>query len=211
MEVSVIIPCKNLSAYIERCLGSVLQQNFDKNQFEIIVILDSCTDNSGEIVRNVLAHRPHDKILETDFSNPGAARNAGLDCATGNYVWMIDGDDYIADINAFRILTALIRKTKTAAVYMTEFQSDKPVHDDFAAWRYFYDRKFIGNTRFGFELLNEDWNFTQKLCAKPNYTETRTDGKMYHYTYPRQGSITDNVRSMLEQQMKNNKTQGEKQ
>ena len=49
MKISVIIPVYNLESEITQCLDSIAMQDFDRSEYEIIVVLDSCTDNSGNV------------------------------------------------------------------------------------------------------------------------------------------------------------------
>jgi glycosyltransferase involved in cell wall biosynthesis len=84
---SVIIPCRNAAAYIDTALGSVRAQTIKAH--EIIVIDDGSTDGSGERVE---AH-PDVVLLRTDGLGAPAARNAGIDAASGDYLAFLDADD----------------------------------------------------------------------------------------------------------------------
>lgn len=76
MDISIIIPCYNLEHYIERCLNSILSQNYESNLFEIIVIIDSCTDNTEKIARGILAGRSQDKFITVGHNRAGLSRNS---------------------------------------------------------------------------------------------------------------------------------------
>ena len=84
---SVIIPCRNAAAYIDAALASVRAQSLAAH--EIIVIDDGSTDGSGE---RVAAH-PGVVQLRTAGSGAPAARNAGIDAASGDYLAFLDADD----------------------------------------------------------------------------------------------------------------------
>lgn len=92
MKLSIIIPVYNLEQYIEKCLNSILAQSF--NDYEIICINDGSTDNSLEIL-----NRYKDKIVIIDKENEGSgvARNVGIDKAKGEYIFFVDGDDWLED------------------------------------------------------------------------------------------------------------------
>lgn len=86
MQISLIIPIHNLEQYIGKCLQSIVRQRYDKSQYEIISVLDSCTDRSEAIVTTALensgiAHT----VLRTDCKSAGLSRNAGLEVAKGKY------------------------------------------------------------------------------------------------------------------------------
>ena len=69
MELSVIIPCYNKAEYIKACLSSILTQDF--NSFEVVMINDGSTDETGDICNKIAAtdsrvkvfHRPNEALL----------------------------------------------------------------------------------------------------------------------------------------------------
>lgn len=92
MKLSIVIPVYNLAQYIEKCLNSIINQPF--KDYEIICVNDGSTDNSLEVL-----NRYKDKIIIIDKENEGSgiARNTGIDRAQGEYIFFIDGDDWIED------------------------------------------------------------------------------------------------------------------
>ena len=121
MDFSIIIPCYNLEGYIERCLNSILSQDYESKLYEIIVVLDSCKDNSEEIVRRMLRERVQDKVLSVKYNRAGLSRNSGLDFAQGKYVWFIDGDDFLVDLHAFSKLINVMVKSEATVSYLKIF------------------------------------------------------------------------------------------
>lgn len=98
MKVSVIIPIYKVEAYIERCARALMEQTLDDVEF---IFVDDCSpDESMKVLESVLADYPQRKsqthILrhETNCGLP-AARNTGLDAATGDYIFHCDSDDYL--------------------------------------------------------------------------------------------------------------------
>ena len=197
MQLSIIIPIHNLEQYIGKCLQSIIRQRYDKFQYEIIAVLDSCTDRSEDVVTTALedcgiAHT----ILHTNYRSAGLARNAGLEIARGKYIYFVDGDDYLIDLLALKRMTEAIESGDYNAVYMNKFESDQKAFDDDAIWRYFYKREIIGDTRFTDVTINEDWEFTRTIKLKREYKETKIyNVALYHYTFPRAGSLTEQYRS----------------
>ncbi len=94
MKISVIIPVYNLGKYIEKSLNSILSQEFDQS-LEIIVVDDGSTDNSSEVVDKISKADSRVKLFRQQNAGVSAARNAGLDLATGQYVLFVDGDDIL--------------------------------------------------------------------------------------------------------------------
>ena len=92
--VSVIIPVRNVAQCLPRCLDSVVGQTL--KDIEIICIDDASTDGSAEILAEYAAHDSRIKVISFE-QNRGvsAARNAGLDIATGEWLGFVDGDDKV--------------------------------------------------------------------------------------------------------------------
>lgn len=92
-KVSVILPIYNVSQYLRECLDSVLSQTL--TEMEIICVNDGSTDDSLEIIKEY-AERD-DRIVVITGSNGGYGRamNKGLDAARGEYIGIVEPDDYI--------------------------------------------------------------------------------------------------------------------
>lgn len=91
--VSIIIPVYNVELYIEKCLTSVMHQDF-KN-FECLIIDDGSQDHSIEIAESIIKHDNRFKIYHKENGGLSSARNKGLKHAIGEFVTFIDSDDYI--------------------------------------------------------------------------------------------------------------------
>lgn len=94
-KLSVIVPVYNSEKYLTRCLNSLLNQGIDDG-YEILCINDGSTDRSGEILAQY--EKEHPKVVRVITQPNGgviAARNRGLDEATGEYITFCDNDDYI--------------------------------------------------------------------------------------------------------------------
>ena len=119
MKLSVIIPFYNLERYVRECLDSVVAaaKRTDDVSLEVICVDDGSTDATGRILDEYAAgHNPQFSIFNFQFSilhqpngGEGAARNAGLAAANGEWVTFLDGDDvWLPDMlhEAMRKLTA---------------------------------------------------------------------------------------------------------
>jgi glycosyltransferase involved in cell wall biosynthesis len=87
--VSIIVPVYNGEATINRCLESLLAQDYPKDRYEIIVVDNNSTDGTVGIVRQNPV-----SLLKEETQGPGAARNRGLADARGEIVALIDADCY---------------------------------------------------------------------------------------------------------------------
>jgi glycosyltransferase involved in cell wall biosynthesis len=103
LKVSVIIPVFNVEQYLRQCLASVVSQSL--RDIEIICINDASPDNSQSILDEYAAENSRFMMLRHE-NNKGlaASRNTGLDVATGEYIYFLDSDDYLANKNVLERL-----------------------------------------------------------------------------------------------------------
>jgi glycosyltransferase involved in cell wall biosynthesis len=92
MRVSVIIPCHNAARWIAQAIQSAAAQTHKPH--EIIVIDDASTDNSVEVIK---ATGVDVRLLHVQERNAAAARNRGIETATGEWIAFLDADDYWYD------------------------------------------------------------------------------------------------------------------
>lgn len=90
-KISVVIPVYNKEKYIEKCLQSVLSQDFD--DFELIAVDDGSTDKSGEICDDVSSGNNKLSVYHIVNSGVTAARKYGVEQARGKYIVFVDSDD----------------------------------------------------------------------------------------------------------------------
>ena len=94
-EVSVIIPVYNSEKYVEKCICSVMAQTLP--ELEIIIINDGSIDESGKILRKLAQKDSRIILLDQENKGVAAARNLGVEKATGKYLTFVDGDDYLQE------------------------------------------------------------------------------------------------------------------
>lgn len=93
--VSIIIPVYNVEQYIDRCIDSICRQTY-KN-IEIIIVNDGSTDNSSKILDAYADKDSRIRVLNKINGGLSSARNLGIKKCNGEYVFFVDGDDFIAD------------------------------------------------------------------------------------------------------------------
>lgn len=96
-KVSVIIPIYNIRDYICRCLNSVINQSY--TNLEILAVDDGSPDESGKIAEEYAEKDARIRVIHRENGGLSEARNSGLNCATGEYVFFLDGDDWL-DLHA---------------------------------------------------------------------------------------------------------------
>ena len=90
--ISIIVPCHNAEKYLVKCLDSIIKQTY--NNIEVVIVNDGSTDSSREIIERYLSDE-RVKCIDQENGGEYAARNTGLNSATGEYIGFVDADDYI--------------------------------------------------------------------------------------------------------------------
>ena len=80
--ISIIVPCYNVERYVEQCIRSIMGQSY-KN-IEIITVDDGSPDNSPQILDKLANEDSRIKVIHKQNAGVSAARNSGLDVATGD-------------------------------------------------------------------------------------------------------------------------------
>ncbi len=93
-QISVIVPVYKVEPYLRECLDSVLAQTF--SDFELILVDDGSPDHCGTICDYYASQDKRIHVIHQMNKGQSKARNAGLDIATGKYVYFLDSDDYIS-------------------------------------------------------------------------------------------------------------------
>lgn len=94
--LSIIIPVYNGALYLPDCLNGLLAQKLDsEGDIEIICVNDGSKDESLVILQEYASKDARIKIIDQENAGAGAARNAGLDIAKGEYLFFFDGDDIL--------------------------------------------------------------------------------------------------------------------
>ncbi len=127
--ISVIIPVYNTERFLDRCIGSILSQSY--HDFELILVDDGSSDNSGEKCDEYALKDPRIKVIHKNNEGPSVARNAGSLASSGDYITFIDSDDFV-DFDYLEILQRSLdaNDTDISAVLMTEIDDgQEPKYD----------------------------------------------------------------------------------
>ena len=111
--ISVIVPVYNVEAYLSICIESILSQEY--SQLEVILIDDGSTDNSGHICDEYAKIDNRINVIHQSNSGAAAAKNAGLQIASGTYLNFVDGDDFL-EPNAYSHMVKTIKEQKADVV-----------------------------------------------------------------------------------------------
>lgn len=94
-RVSIIVPVFNVENYLKRCVDSIIDQTYA--DIEIILVDDGSTDSSGEICDDLSIRDNRIIVIHKKNGGLSDARNAGLDVASGHYIFFVDSDDFICN------------------------------------------------------------------------------------------------------------------
>ncbi len=130
-EISIITPFYNSEKYLEQCIKSVLEQNFEN--FELILINDGSNDNSFKIAQKFEQDK-RIKIFSKENEGQGTARNYALKKAQGEIILYLDSDDWLEENALFKIYQ--------------KYRQDNPDIIFFNAYKFFEETKIKNEYRY---------------------------------------------------------------
>ncbi|MDT5026152.1 MAG: hypothetical protein QOE61_2578, partial [Micromonosporaceae bacterium] len=120
--LSVIIPVYGVHGYLRECLDSILEQSF--GDIEVIAVDDDSPDHCPRILDEYAERDPRLRVIHIDHNvGNGYARNAGLDQATGAYVWFVDSDDWLPP-GALQAVAAALRASEPEVLLVDHSRVD---------------------------------------------------------------------------------------
>ncbi len=151
-KVSILIPIYNVEKYLGICLESVVHQTL--KDIEIICINDGSTDSSPTILREFADKDSRITVINKENSGYGASMNLGLDAATGEYIGIVEPDDFVS-LNMFEVLYE-----KAAALKLNFIKADY----------YCFNENSFGDLELVYNKLSkkpEDYNTVFNPSAEP--------------------------------------------
>lgn len=188
-KLSIIIPVYNVEQYIESCLQSVIENNLNETEYEIIVVDDESPDNSINKIQYLI--NDNIKVFSQKNKGLGGARNTGILNASGKYLLFLDSDDKIMT-NSLSVITHLAIQNKVDVlefgaqgidgngniVYKIQNTSENKIYkgiDYYNKIRYMnsacnklYSRNFLLENELFFleRIFIEDFEFNTRVFAK---------------------------------------------
>lgn len=107
-KISVVVPVYNVEKYLKECIDSIINQTLE--DIEIICVNDGSTDSSLEILNNYAKKDSRIIVINKSNSGYGHTMNMGLNAASGEYIGIIESDDF-ADKNMFEDLYKLAKES----------------------------------------------------------------------------------------------------
>ena len=217
MKISVIIPTYKPKEYLWECLDSLVKQTFPKDDFEVILVLNGCTEPwKSEIENHIDTETQSINVIfiHTEQGGVSNARNIALDNAKGKYITFIDDDDYVSPKYLEELYMNASEKTVSLCYPLafidgtTEYRnyyitSDYLKYYQFGEIKYHYPRRFfagpvyklihrniIGNRRFDVNFVKgEDSLFMFLISDSLSYV-TFTSKEAIYFRRFRNDSVT---------------------
>ncbi|MDY4576590.1 MAG: glycosyltransferase family A protein [Anaerobutyricum hallii] len=212
---SIIVPVYNVANYLDKAIESILSQTISRDVYEVILVDDGSTDNSG-IKCDTWRNKNPDliKVIHKENGGLGFARNSGLEMASGEYIIFLDSDDYWIDNDALGRFVSTIKKDDPDVIVFKNCIYDEetglvkePKKDrkekirledavkleyfDFSAWNKVVKKSLLVNNNINFKKgISEDmlWSYKILLCAKK--ISFCLEKSVYAYRKGRSGSLT---------------------
>ncbi len=112
--LSIIVPAYNAEKYIGRCMQSLLRNKSD--EAEIILVDDGSTDNTPHICDAFCKENTQIKVIHKENGGAASARNAGMDCAKGEWITFVDADDTVSGNYCQAIINAIAENPKADVI-----------------------------------------------------------------------------------------------
>lgn len=189
VKFSVVIPCYHSEEFIGKAIKSVQEQSF--TDYELLVMCEKDDEKSIKAVRECGVEPYID-----DYGSSGAARNAGISLAKGQYILFLDSDDWYLHSECFAMLNQFTRLAVDILSfafifgkygYTSTCGNNGGMYPN--VWSRVWRKAFLDNKdiRFPNTSRDEDVVFCQK-AFESNPHHTMTDIPFIYYTYPREGS-----------------------
>lgn len=104
-KVSIVVPIYNAEQYLQKCIDPLLRQGL--KDYELLLVNDGSTDSSLSICQSYADQYDHIKILNQINSGVCAARNFGIQSASGEWIVLVDSDDYLLDNGLATVISSV--------------------------------------------------------------------------------------------------------
>ena len=191
MKLSIYVPAYNEEDWVIRALESIPI----RDDIEVIVVDDGSTDNTLQKVMDFKKKTKLNMRVIACSDNQGIsyANNVGIDCCKGEYMYVIDADDYVY---TDKFDEAVNQLDGTDIVYINAITNEERImipsednHNLCAGWFKFIRTDFMQGIRRKITCYGGDYDMWKELIDKP-HTSKHIDSIVYHYNYPRVGSVT---------------------
>ena len=182
---TIIIPAYNCSEWVSRNVTSIINQNYDDKDYDIVYINDCSTDNTSDLVEKKLDQFTCTSKLINNKTNLKALRNLYdhiHSAREGTVIVTVDGDDWLSDVNVLNYLNEIYTKqdvwiTAGSYISLSDYRVNSPIVNE---------GYFESNIRLKPWTISHLRTFKRSLFAKIKKEDLLdTDGKFYKATFDR--------------------------
>ena len=216
IKISFVIPVYNTEEFLNKCINSIRNQTL--RDIEIIIVNDGSNDNSERIIEKHKIEDYRIRVINQENSGLSQARNIGISISQGEYIVLVDGDDWVDESLAEKVYSKLKTTNSDMCIYGIKyvFESGIEINKSFyptikrevnniEALKMLFNsegfkchsvnkvckRTLYDNIKFPKGLIFEDISTTYKLileCKKICFINE----KLYYYLQARSNSIMNN-------------------
>lgn len=204
IKLSIIVPIYNVEQYVSKCIESLLDQDY--KDYQILLINDGSTDSSEEIcLKYAKKYKKRIKVYTKENGGLSSARNYGMEKAESEYVFFVDGDDYIKPNCLSKMMKKIADKDILVFNYLNVYNDHTELFNTFdKSIKDIKKRYLVGspsacnkvfklslfkdnNITFPYKLYYEDLATIPALCYYAK--KIAFDSNAYYCYLQREGSI----------------------
>ena len=232
-KLSIIVPIYGVEQYLHKCVDSLLNQDISLSEYEIILVDDESPDMCPKICDDYAAAYENIRVIHQKNGGLSAARNSGIEVATGKYIMFVDSDDYIepnvlsgllaqAEQDNLDVLRYRLQYVNPQYEVYNPYESDPFKGNDYSeeptdgvtflntrmstacyAWAFVLKRELLDGCLFTPGIYFEDTDWTPRMLVKAKRVAS-TNTIVYNYLQ-REGSITKAVNRSKQQKVLDDK------
>ena len=177
VKISVCVAIHGVEKYLDKCLKS-LQNQANFNDYEVLLLLDSPLEGDVRVAQKYANSDKRFKIFNLDFKDQGLVRNYGCKVAQGEYVYFVDGDDYL--------------ESNCLANFFEVIKKENP---DIAISNYYLEKN--GKKIKAFIHIKDNWHYkTNYKRAKAVASDIKIRGYVWNKIYRREFLLNNNLFSV---------------
>lgn len=185
IKVSIIIPVYNVEQYLVECLNSAVNQTL--RDIEIICVNDGSKDSSLEILLDYANRDCRVKIIDKDNAGYGHTMNLGMDMASGEYIGIIESDDYV-DLHMYEDLYKIAQENRLDWIkadfnrFIIDTGCIVNTYNDVAKKKEYYNRVISPEEEpFSFRFIMNTWSgiYSRQFLVSNNIRHQETPGASF--------------------------------
>ena len=202
MFLSIIVPVYKVEQYLAEALDSLLDQDISQEDYEIICVNDGSPDGCEAIIEDYARHNSNIVLVNKENGGLSSARNAGLERASGKYIWFVDSDDFVQPNVLGGMRSKVMQENCDRLLFeeVYEYQNQlseeeqalrkagqlkaNTKYGDGVVWTSIYKKELLDKRKARFSAFvpcyGEDVLFNYELNIFP-YTIAKYSGLVYYY------------------------------